>query len=103
MWRIWFPALRDSQKQGKLGLDVGAPREALDLTPCERGKPADGPRSPPHFANLIRTLSGKKHTWEERPASDGLRTRTALVPYLPETAIKNKKISAKIFLATDEH
>ena len=52
--------LRDSQKQGKLGLDVGASREALDLIPCKRGKPADGPRSPPPFANLIRhTAEGK--------------------------------------------
>ena len=45
----------DFAKQGKLGLDVGAPREALDLTPCERGKPAGGPRSPPPFANRIRS------------------------------------------------
>ena len=28
VWRIWFPPEADSQKQGKLGLDVGAPREA---------------------------------------------------------------------------
>jgi len=35
--------LRDSQKQGKLGADVGAPGEALDLIPCKHGKPAGGP------------------------------------------------------------
>jgi hypothetical protein len=46
-----FPRMRDSKKQGKLGPDAGAPREALYLCMRERGKLADGPRSPPLFSN----------------------------------------------------
>jgi hypothetical protein len=37
VWRIRFPPEADSKKQGQLGLDADAPREALDLIPCERG------------------------------------------------------------------
>jgi hypothetical protein len=60
VWRIWFPPEADSEKQGKLGLDAGAPRKALDLIPCERGKPADGPRSPPPFSNQIRRTTERE-------------------------------------------
>ena len=60
VWRIWVSAERTSQKQGKLGLDAGAPREALDLTPCKRGKPAGGPRSPPLFSNQICHTAGEE-------------------------------------------
>jgi hypothetical protein len=49
--RIRFPPKADSKKQGKLGPDAGAPREALYLCMRERGKPVDGPRSPPPFLN----------------------------------------------------
>ena len=55
--RIRFPPEADSKRQGKLGLHVGAPREALDFIPCERGKPAGGLRSPPLFTNRIRNTN----------------------------------------------
>jgi len=43
------------RKQDKLGLDVGAAREALGFIPCERAKPAGDLRSPKHYLNRIRS------------------------------------------------
>jgi hypothetical protein len=53
--RISLPPAADWEKQGKTGLDAGAPREASDSILCKRGKPADKPVSPPSFPNEIRT------------------------------------------------
>jgi len=50
-----FRRLTDWEKQGKTGLDAGAPREASDSILCERGKPTDKPVSPLSFPNEIRT------------------------------------------------
>jgi adenylylsulfate kinase len=33
------------------------------------GKPADGPRSPPHFSNRIRSYCYEEHTWPARTIS----------------------------------
>jgi hypothetical protein len=56
-----FPSLsRDSQKQGKSGPDVPAPREARYSCMRERGNGADEPESPPRFANQIRPVRNKK-------------------------------------------
>jgi len=61
-WAAWsqgefrFPRKRDWEKQGKTGLDAGAPREASDSCLCKRGKSADEPESPPSFPNEIRTV-----------------------------------------------
>jgi len=60
VYRIRFPPEADSEKQGKLGLDVGAPREALYSCMRERGKPADSLRSPPPFSNRIRHTAGRE-------------------------------------------
>ena len=46
--------LRDSQKQGKLGLDVGAPHVALYSCMRKRGNGVDEPKSPKPFSNEIR-------------------------------------------------
>ena len=49
------------QSGTRLGLYAGAPRKALDSCLCERGNPADAPRSPQLFANQIRPAIGRKH------------------------------------------
>ena len=69
--RIWFPPEADSKKQGKLGPDGGAPREAQYSCMRKRGKPADGPRSPPHFLNQIRDASLHANNPLPRPAAYG--------------------------------
>jgi hypothetical protein len=53
--RISFPPAADWEKQGKTGLNAGAPREVSDSCLCKRGKPADKPVSPLSFPNEIRT------------------------------------------------
>jgi hypothetical protein len=53
--RISLPPAADWEKQGKTGLDAGAPRVALDSCLCKRGKSADEPESPLSFHNEIRT------------------------------------------------
>ncbi len=58
VWRIRVPP--DSEKQGKLGPDAGAPRETLYLRMRKRGTPADGLRSPQHFSNRIRQTTSRK-------------------------------------------
>ena len=63
MCRIRVPALRDSKKQGKLGLDAGAPTVALYFCMRKVGKPADGPRSPQHFSNRIQHTAAGEHPW----------------------------------------
>ena len=52
--RIWFSPQANSKKQGKLGPNGRAPREALYSCMRERGKRAGGPRSPTPFLNQIR-------------------------------------------------
>jgi len=48
---------RDSKRIGKFAVDVGAWREALDMYPRERRKPANAAKSPARFERNARRMA----------------------------------------------